>query len=161
MVVGIFRGYQKTNKPTITYSENTMSELNSEKRFQHYAYAKAATQMITPLGKKFSFVANTFITDDKEIMEYLDDCIDSGMKEITKGSLLTAKDADPMRAVKDAAIAEYKAELAEKAKNEALGNFPDMGIISKEGAAKLGAVSTRQLINAGVSSTSGKSTGAK
>jgi len=138
-----------------------MTSPTSERKFQHYAYAKAATQMITPLGKKFSFVSGTFITDDSEIMEYLDECIAAGMREITKGSLLTAKDADPMRAVKDAAIAEYKAELAEKVKNEALGNYPDMGTISTEGAAKLGAASTRQVINAGVSSTAGKSTSSK
>lgn len=137
-----------------------VNEVN-EKKFQHYSYAKAATQMITPLGKKFSFIKSAYITDDSEIIEYLDDCIAAGMKEIVKGSLLTAKDADPMRAVKDAAIAEYKAELEEKAKKEALGIFTDMGNVSTEGAAKLGAASTRQVINAGVSSTAGASSKAK
>ena len=137
-----------------------MTSPTSERRFQHYAYAKAATQMITPLGKKFSFVKSAYITDDKEIIDFLDQCIADGMKEITKGALLTAKDADPMRAVKDAAVAEYKAELAEAAKNAALGVFPDMGTTSAS-TATLGAASTRQVINAGVSSTAGKSTSSK
>lgn len=136
----------------------TTLEVN-EKRFQHYSYAKAATQMITPKGKKFSFVKGAFITDDAEIIEYLDECIAEGIREIVKGSLLTAKDADPMRAIKDAAIAEYKAEQEEAAKNAALGKFPDMGHVNKDSTtAKLGAMSTRQVVNAGDAATAGKAT---
>ena len=104
-----------------------MPESNAEKKFQHYAYARKSTQMLTETGKKFSFVNYKLVTIDQEIIDYLDAQIAAGMREVTKGELLTSKEADPMRAIKDAAVAEYKAEQAELAKNAALGISPDMG----------------------------------
>ena len=98
-----------------------------ELKFQHYACAKQATQMITDAGKKFAFVNHKLITRDQDIMEYLDREIDAGLRGITKGDLLTATESDPMRAIKEAGVREYLEKQAELAKQAALGNTPDMG----------------------------------
>ena len=124
-----------------------------EKRFQHYHYSRAATQMITPTGKKFSFVNHKLITADSEIIEHLNAEIAKGLNVITKGAFLTSKEADPMRAIKDAAVAEYKKEQEELIKNKALGINPDMGSPNKGKPIHLNPMSTDQLTNAGISNT--------
>lgn len=83
-----------------------------ENKFQHYHYSKGATQMITSTGKKFSFVGHKFMTQDTEVIEYLDDCIKSGLKEITKGALLTAEESDPMAEYNARVIKEHEARKA-------------------------------------------------
>lgn len=124
-----------------------------EKKFQHYAYSKACTQMITEEGKKFSFVAGKLITDDKEIINYLDEQIRAGLNTITKGALLSAKESDPMRAVKAAAVADYIAEQKALNKNSALGIKENMGSTDTGKSKPFSPVSTTDLTNAGKSSS--------
>jgi len=131
-----------------------------EIKYQHYHYAKAATQMITPTGKKFSFVNYKLVTADPEIISFLDEQIAAGLNVVTKGALLTSKESDPMRAIKDAAIEEYKKEQAELAMNKALGINPDMGSTSAKGK-PFSPMSTTELTNAGVSSTATAATSSK
>lgn len=126
----------------------TAKVATADKKFQHYAYSKQSTQMITPTGKKFSFVASKLITDDEEIIEYLDTEIKNGLNTITKGALLSAKESDPMRKIKAQAVEDYKKEQAELAKNDALGIKADMGSTDTGKSKPFSPVSTTDLTNA-------------
>lgn len=146
-------------KPTGATTEATTPEIatpapiqakTTEKKYQHYAYSKAATQLITPKGKKFSFVSHQLITDDPEIIEYLDAEIANGLKVITKGALLTSKESDPMRAVKALGVKEYLEEQAKLAMNNALGVKEDMGSTDTGKSKPFSPMSTTELTNAGI-----------
>ena len=145
-----------SNTPSI---DTPSSKKVTEKKYQHYAYSRSSTQMITPTGKKFSFVGGAFITDDVEIIDYLATCIASGVTTITKGALLTAKEADPMAAYKDKVIAEYEAEKAEAAVTAALGTQADMGTTNTGKSKPFSPMSTNELANAGMSSSAGAAKG--
>lgn len=139
-------------------STKTSPAAAEEKKYQHYAYAKAATQLITDSGKKFSFVDHKFITDDQEIIEYLDREIAAGLGVITKGALLSSRESDPMRSVKEKAVADYIAEQARLNTDKALGVSADMGKTDQK--AQFSPMSTKELTTAGVNATAGASGGA-
>jgi len=100
-------------------------------RFQHYASSRRSMRMITEEGKAVIFINFKFITDDEDTIAYLDEEIRKGLRDVTKGELLTSEEADPMAGIKKAAIEEYKQQQAELAKQQALGIEPDMGTTEK------------------------------
>ena len=64
-------------------------------------------QFITSGGKKFGFTHYRLVTRDEDVIAYLDLELKQGLPGVTKGELLTAEEADPMTAIKAAAVAEY------------------------------------------------------
>lgn len=100
---------------------------NKEQKFQHYTSSRQSMQMITCLGRKIVFVGYSYMTCEQEIIDYLDDEIKKGLKVVTKGKLLTSKEADPMEALKTKHREEFLAEQAQELKDIALGKTKDMG----------------------------------
>ncbi len=121
-----------------------------DQKFQHYSSSRQSMRMITTTGRKVIFVNYRYITCEKEIMAYLDDEIEGGLNVITKGDLLTSKEADPMEALKTKHIAEYLLTQQEAAKDAAIGITKDMGTTkSKEALANaLSPVSSKGVTNA-------------
>lgn len=110
-----------------TPSATTTAQTPEEKKYQHYSCSMNAMKTITPTGKKIVFVRGELITDDKEVIEYLDDQISKGLKMFTKGALLTHEEADPMANLKKKFIEEYLADQEKKKQDAALGKLPNMG----------------------------------
>lgn len=110
-------------------------------------------QLRTTTGKKIGFVGNAFITADPDCIAYLDAEIKAGLNVITKGKLLTSKEADPMEQLKAKHIAEYKAEQEKIATDAAKGVTRDMGNTKSKDAIAAGAkpLSTSGVINADLS----------
>jgi len=98
-----------------------------ERKFQHYSSSRLNMAMLTKIGQRINFISGVFITDDQSVIRYLDEEIANGLNIITKGELLTEKEADPMEALKKKHIAEYLEQQAELAKQASLGITRDMG----------------------------------
>lgn len=97
-----------------------------EKTYQHYSSARVALRMITPRGKRINFVNHSFITDDEEIISYLDSEIRGGLNVISRGERMTHDAADPMSALKRKIIKEFLASQ-EKEAQRAAELVPDFG----------------------------------
>lgn len=104
-----------------------LNTTSNDQKYQHYTSARQSMKMITTKGRKVVFVNYQYITCEQEIIKYLDDEIDNGIKVITKGKLLTSKEADPMEALKTKHIAEFLAAQQQEKKDAALGKTKDMG----------------------------------
>jgi hypothetical protein len=107
--------------------EEPAAPVVEEKKFQHYHSSLTSMTMISKIGQRINFVGGKFITADPSVIRYLDDEIEMGMREITKGELLTEKEADPMEVFKAKVIAEYLEQQAREAVNAALGVKKDFG----------------------------------
>ena len=86
--------------------------MSEKPTFQHYTSAKTTMRMITPKGARITFIDNSFVTSDSEVIRYLDRELKNPTLGITKGKLMTAEDADPMKALKAKIIAEHEAKKA-------------------------------------------------
>jgi hypothetical protein len=139
-----------------TANQVIQQKLNNPKqetaKFQHYQSSRIAMRMITDKGKKIIFTKFEFLTQDEEIITYLDTQIAEAKYTgrnlgITKGKLLTYDDIDPMAVLKRKHIAEYLAseqqELADKATGKA--GAKDMG--KTAGASAIKPTSTSQVAN--------------
>ena len=58
-------------------------------KYQHYKSSRISMRMITPTGGRITFTGYEFITRDKDIIDFLDEEISKGLREVTKGELLT------------------------------------------------------------------------
>ena len=107
---------------------NTTNDQEEEAKFQHYKSARIAMRMLTDSGKKIIFTGYEFLTQDPELIEYLDKQISlSRTIGIIKGELITMSERNPMETMKRKIIAEHEAKKAEAAKNKSLGITQDMG----------------------------------
>lgn len=98
-------------------------------KYQHYISAKQHTKLVTPTGRMIPFVNFKFITNDPELIAYLDKEIELRIPGITKGELLTHEEADPMQALRNKHIMEYLAkEAAGKKENIDMGSTVATGI---------------------------------
>ena len=100
---------------------------NKEQKYQQYTSSRQSMKMITTKGRKIIFVGYKYMTCEKEIIDYLDHEIANGLKVVTKGELLTSKEADPMEALKTKHIKEYLAKEQQELTDIALGKTKDMG----------------------------------
>lgn len=105
-----------------------------EKKFQMYHSSTPGICLMTPGGKKIAFSHHDLITDDEEVISYIDREIKAGMPFITKGELVTSEDLDPMASLKRKHFEEFLAMEAEEAKQLALGNTKDFGTYGKQGS---------------------------
>lgn len=120
---------------------------NPEAQYQHYQSARVAMRLITDKGKPIIFTGFEFLTQDKAIIEYLDNEIAEGMTSIVKGSLVTLDDRDPMAAMKRKWQKEYDEKLAKEAGDKARGISQDMGSTEGNKTKQLGALSTKGVAN--------------
>ena len=104
-------------------------------KFQHYISSLISVQLITTMGKRIKFNNYSYITEEKDCIDYLDDEIAKGLRGIYKGELLTKEESDPKERYKAQIIAEHYAALA-KGK--------DFG--TTEGAKPLGAASSKVVV---------------
>ena len=94
-----------------------------ELKYQHYSCSRQAMRMISTGGRKITFVGYQYLTCEQEIIDYLDNEIAQGLRVITKGDLLTSKEADPLEKLKEKHIAEYLATQRAAQKGDAdMGN---------------------------------------
>lgn len=133
----------------------TLATKPEEKKYQHYASSRISMRLITLKGKKITFTNHQFITDDKDIIEYLDTEISNGLNVITKGKLMTHSESDPMAILRKKHFEEFQKEQDELAKKAALGIQDDMGGAKTPEQIAAGAkpVSTSQVTNAAGSSS--------
>lgn len=128
--------------------EPTVKTLQEQAVWQHYKSSRQSMRMTTTCGKKFHFAQFEMLTQDEDIIGYLDSEISNNpMLGITKGALMNADDKDPMAALKRKHIAEYVAEQAKKAANAASGIIPDMGSTKAAGASQLNPAHSGQVAN--------------
>lgn len=126
------------------------AEQKEEQKYQLYNSSRNSMRMITTTGRKITFVGYKYMTCEKEIIEYLDDEIDKGLNVVTKGELLTSKEADPMEALKMKHIKEYLAKEQQELLEAVSGKTKDMGDTKSKEAIAGGpnAASTKAVINA-------------
>jgi hypothetical protein len=91
-------------------------------KYQHYSSSRVSTRLVTPAGRPIAFAHYKFITSDQECIDYLDDEIAKGLRDVVKGELLTHEESDPMAVYKKQVIAEYEAGKAEEALKTATQN---------------------------------------
>ena len=121
-----------------------------EKKYQHYASSRVSTRMLTKTGREIKFVNYQFITDDKDLIEYLNGEIDAGLKAITKGELLTHAESNPMEILKAALKKELEAEIEIRIRAEIEAELkgkevelPDMG--KTEGATTINPTTSKDV----------------
>lgn len=106
-----------------------------EKEYNVYYCARPSMRMITPKGLEIRFTMGRLITDNKDVIKYLNKEIKSGNHFVTVNEdklTMTSTDLDPMASLKRQHIKEYLAEQAAKA----AANAPrDMGNYSNDGVA--------------------------
>lgn len=108
--------------------EPVLETLQEVQMFQQYKCSKPSMRMMTSKGKKLYFIKFELLTQDEDIIEYLDYEITQNPRlGITKGAMMSLDEKDPMAALKRQHIAEYIAEQAKKASDAALGITRDMG----------------------------------
>lgn len=133
---------QATPKPV----ELIVESLQVQQMFQQYRYSKPSCRMITTKGKKFSFVEFELLTQDEDIITYLDNEIKLNPRlGITKGALMSVDDKDPMAALKRQHVAEYLTEQKQKAIDKVAGITRNMGVT--ENAINVGATHSGQVAN--------------
>jgi len=150
---------EPTPEPTQVIPEPIPEPKVPERKFQHYKCSRRSMKMITKKGRLIIFINFKFITDDVEYIEYLDTEIASGLRDVTKGALMTSEEADPMTALRRKFFAEFAAEEAEKVRAKALGEFPEMGRTKEPGKAALNPTSTRSAGGLAVGSSSSDAVG--
>ena len=106
---------------------DTKNVKSNEQKFQHYTSSRQSMRMITEEGRKVTFVNYEYMTCEQAIIDYLDMEIGKGLKVITKGEMLTSKEADPMEALKTKHIKEYLAAEMKEAQDKAVGITKSMG----------------------------------
>jgi len=114
-------------------------------KYQHYKSSRVAMRLITTKGKKIIFTGYEFLTQDEEIIKYLDSEINQGLTCITKGGVVTLDDRDPMAAMKRKIIAEHEEKKAKEASDAVKGITQNMGKTEGPTGAKVGAVSTKNV----------------
>ena len=105
----------------------TNTNFSKEAQYQHYKSSRPSMRMITTEGKNISFTGYEFLTQDEDIIEYLDYELSKGLPGITKGELMTLSDKDPMEALKRKIIKEYEDKKAKEASDKSRGVTKDMG----------------------------------
>lgn len=98
-----------------------------EEEFQQYKSAKPSIRLITEKGFRITFTNYTYLTQNEDAIAYLDRQIEAGLQGVTKGEVLTTSDLNPMAKLRKELEAQIRAEMAEEAKNAALGITRDMG----------------------------------
>ncbi|PHQ81732.1 MAG: hypothetical protein COB66_01285 [Coxiella sp. (in: Bacteria)] len=125
----------QTDKPRIT--------LAAERKFQHYHCARPSMKMITHKGTVIVFVAHKFITENEEIIAYLNSEIAAGCDVVTKGELLTELEADPMASLRERIIKEEAERIAAAAQklqeDTAQAAMKGTGIVSSDSLVTAGA----------------------
>ena len=106
----------KTEKPNLPEAQDA-----KEAQYQHYKSSRPSMRMITTEGKNISFTGYEFLTQDEDIIEYLDYELSKGLPGITKGELMTLSDKDPMEALKRKIIKEYEDKKAKEASDKSRG----------------------------------------
>lgn len=130
---------------TTLTNKNTSTE-STDDLYQCYMCSRQSMRMITEQGTRFAFVNFKLLTQNEEVINYLDSMPAGYLASIgiTKGEAMTSKEADPMEALKAQLRKELEAEMAEKAKNEALGIEQDMGNTKPvNDASPLGAITSK------------------
>ena len=117
------------------------TDLVAAEKFQEYKAARPSVRLITTGGIRILFTNFKLLTQTKEVIEYLDAEIARGLPGITKGELLTLDDVNPMQTLRREVEAKVRAEIAEEAKQAALGNSRDMG--GTEAKAQIAPASTK------------------
>lgn len=133
--------------PDMTNLKNTLANKEKEDavpKYQHYKSSRTAMRLITVKGKKIIFSGYEFITQDEDIIEYLDYEIKQGLPGIVKGELLTVDEANPMEALRRKHVTEYLEQQKEKKADIAKGISKDMG---SNAVNRLNPVSSNQVAN--------------
>lgn len=118
--------------PTISTSTPAVAG-SEEKTFQVYRSSRISMRMITSEGIPILFSNYEYITDNYKVIEYLDNEIALGLKEISKGEAMSSREADPMERLRQKHIEEYLAKKEEEKINEALGKEKNMGSYREDG----------------------------
>lgn len=116
-------------------------------KFQHYKSARIAMRLLTKEGKKIIFTGYEFLTQDEDIITYLDYEIKNGLPGITKGKLMSMDEANPMEALKREHFKEFKAAQIKEASDKAAGIIRDMGNTKGKGDASINPASTEVVAN--------------
>lgn len=120
----------------MTTVENTE---NSANKYQAYSSSVPMMRMVTPTGRHIIFTDGSFITDNSELIQYLDGEIAAGLNVITKGEKVATPEKDPMAGLRERIIAEYFAAQSANAGK-------DFGDTESKG--KLGGATTSQKLAA-------------
>lgn len=96
-------------------------------KFQEYKSARSSMRLITFEGIRITFTNFKLLTQNEDVINYLDDEIKKGLPGVIKGALLTLADVNPMETMRREMELKVRAEIAEEAKQAALGTSKDMG----------------------------------
>jgi len=131
--------------------------VEEERKFQHYSCAKQTMRTFTDTGRAITFINFQFITDDEDLIEYLNTQIAKrALPGIAKGASMTSEEASPMSALKRRLRLEILAEQKAEAIKVAKGFVPNMGSTKDKlgNTPKVNPLGSNSLLNA-AGSTSG------
>lgn len=118
-----------------------------EQKFQHYHSSRISMRLVTTTGKRITFTGFEFITQDEDIIDYLNSEIDQGLPGIAKGKFMTAAEADPMEALRRKHFEEFKVAQVQEAADKAAGITREMGETEGSQGKMLGAAGSGQVAN--------------
>lgn len=75
--------------------------------FQQFSCVRQSTCLITPTGKRVNFTDYEYYTKDQEIIDYLKQQIEAGLRIIKVGAVVSAEDINPAAALKRKHIKEF------------------------------------------------------
>lgn len=107
--------------------DDSPEKLVVEEKFQEYKSARSAMRLITTGGIRITFTNFKLLTQNPDVIEYLDKEIKSGLQGVTKGELLTLDEVNPMATLRREIEQEVRAKLIQEAADKAAGVSKDMG----------------------------------
>ena len=112
--------------------------------FHQYKSARPSIKTLTDSGIVIAFSGFKFVTDNQEVIDYLDGQIaKKGLPGITKvDELLTSANQDPMQIIRDRHFKEFKALEARRKSEAAIGEAQDMGNSNPAGTANINPLSS-------------------
>lgn len=121
-------------------------QLQATQKFQQYKCPRVAMRLVTNTGVQVKFVNYELLTQDPEVIEYLDAEIKRrGLPGVTKGGSLTLDDINPEKAMERRLREKIEKEVAAQVEAGTFGKPRQFG--KTEGASSLNPVSSGQTAN--------------
>lgn len=131
------------------FNANELTEgtkLQPKQLFQQYKSARVAMRLVTTRGVQIKFTNYELLTQDPEVIEYLDNEIKRrGLPTVTKGAELTLEDINPEKAMERRLREKIEKEVAAEIEAGTYGKARQFG--KTEGASSLMAAHSGQAAN--------------
>lgn len=120
--------FQQKQAEQAEQNESGSTDTNApEVKFAKYTSSRESMRIITDAGFRVTFTKFTYITENPEVIQFLDTEIKLGLNVIKREEDVTSSDLNPMAAMRKKFFAEFEAEQKKEAMAKLSGESKDMG----------------------------------